>query len=236
MRPSTDLRLFVAFELEPEVRAAVESAARELRRAVSDRLKAGGAAGNPLKWVAAENLHLTLKFLGEVPMHVMADIDAALRQAAARGAPTGFTVGGAGAFPTTGKPRVLWLGVETDERAVKRLIGALDDALAPIGFARETRPFSAHLTVARVRDATPAEEVRLIGEAVQRRRVGELGRQEANRLALIRSELFPTGPRYTRLAEYELGTGQASYPPPVDDETAAPAPDPAESAEAGRPR
>src|SRR5581483_4770743 len=81
-----------------------------------------------------------------------------------------------------------------------------------LGFARETRPFSAHLTVARLRDGTPPDEVRLVGEAVQRRRVGELGRQPVNQLALMRSELFPTGPRYTRLSAYELGTGQPTYP------------------------
>ncbi len=207
MDRTSELRLFVAIELSPELRTAVEDAARRLRAAVTERLKAGGASGTPLKWVAVDNLHITLKFLGETPRHVLPDIEAAVAAAAAAARPLTLRVGGSGGFPTSGKPHVLWLGAELEPAPLKPLRRALDDELAHLGFARETRPFSAHLTVARVRETAPPDDVRLIGEGLQRHRVGDLGEQQVDAIALIRSELFPSGPRYTPLARFALGTG-----------------------------
>ena len=203
----TDLRLFAAILLQPALHTAVTETAGSVRRAVNERLRALPGAGDPMKWVAPESLHLTLKFLGEAPQHVLVDIDEAVRRASAAAGPMRLAIAGVGAFPSAGRPRVVWLGGELGG-PIKRLRRELDDALAASGFARETRQFSAHLTLGRVRDAAPPEEVRAVGEAVQRLRPGAVGEQPVGSIALVRSELFPTGPRYTRLIEYALGSGE----------------------------
>jgi RNA 2',3'-cyclic 3'-phosphodiesterase len=136
------MRLFVALNPEPGARRDWVSAIEPLK-----------TRGWPVRWVAADALHVTLHFLGSVQAERVAAIDNALRDVAARYQPFAMHVRGLGAFPNVQRPRVLWIGVEPDPPllALQRDVAA---ALAAIGFAPDARGWSPHITIARVRGDT----------------------------------------------------------------------------------
>jgi RNA 2',3'-cyclic 3'-phosphodiesterase len=157
------IRAFVAVNLPIALVQKVVAHQSELR-------KAARAASLGVAWVPAPNLHVTLKFLGDIPeesVHAIRDLFTA-RLASRPAVPV--VVRGAGAFPSRARPRVLWVGLESPERGLEALAGDLDGWLSELGFEREARPFHPHLTLGRVRQGAadilgPLEQVTL-GEAV----------------------------------------------------------------------
>jgi 2'-5' RNA ligase len=188
------MRLFIAVNLSAEVRNAAEALARQLRDEI-DR-----AARARATWVAAGNLHLTLRFLGEV------DEATGARAVAIVAAPLplpafDLALGGVGAFPPAGRPRVLWIGVSRGAEELVQLHDLLEARLAPLGVEQEDRPYRAHLTLARFREpAAPA--VRAILERASDFSAGPCRIGEA---VLYQSHLSPKGPTYTALARAALG-------------------------------
>jgi len=185
------VRLFTAIELPEEVRAAVHAAAAPLLR---------GLPG--CKPVAEENLHVTVKFLGEVAEDRLAEIAAAVRQAASTGPAARLRILGFGAFPDPRRPRVVWAGVEDAARSLPILERAVTGALEPLGFRPEDRAWTAHVTVARLGDP-------------RRRRGGVSGLVvpapaptgppfDATHLTLFASELGPRGPTYRVVERFPL--------------------------------
>ena len=148
-----------------------------------------------MAWVAPDNVHLTLKFLGNVETARLGEIERALAAAAATRAAFDLDIHGLGAFPTRLRPRVLWAGVGAGAAEAAGVAAAVDEALAALGFAREARPFAAHVTLGRVRE--PRANPRL-AEALDAG--APFGRQRVARVSLVRSELSPRGARYTELA------------------------------------
>lgn len=155
-----------------------------------DALKGTGA---DLKVVAPGNLHLTLKFLGQVPEGQVPRIEEAVRAATAGEAPFTMRLRGAGTFPPRGAPRVVWAGLEGAD-ALARIAARLEERLAPLGFPPEARPFRPHVTLARAR--SPRGKDRVIG-AVQAHAERELGTVDVRDVRLMRSDLSPAGPAYT---------------------------------------
>jgi 2'-5' RNA ligase len=151
-------------------------------------------------WVGRDNFHLTLKFLGDVDSARLEAIVAALGEAAAGCSPFDLAVGGLGAFPSPTRPRVLWVGLDAGAGEAARLAERVDQTLAGVGFARETRAFSPHVTLGRVRE--PRRQPGL----AEFLRGGEFGRQHVDRLCLMQSTLSPRGARYTELAAVPLAT------------------------------
>lgn len=145
-------------------------------------------------WVARDNFHLTLKFLGGVDAARLDAIVAALTGVAVAWRPFDLGLGGLGAFPSPTRPRVLWVAIEDGAAEAARLAAQVDEALAGLGFERETRPFSPHVTLGRARQ--PRRQPRL-AEVL---RGGGAGRQRVERLSLVQSELSPRGARYTELS------------------------------------
>ncbi|MDF1504287.1 RNA 2',3'-cyclic phosphodiesterase [Roseisolibacter sp. H3M3-2] len=135
------LRLFVALNLPDAVRAEVVEALGPLRGAIPPGV---------VSWVREPNLHLTLRFLGEVPAERAAALAGALDHTVADAVAPTLTLGGIGAFPTRERPRVLWVGVEMNV-ALAALYQKVDDLCDTLGFGRESRPYRPHLTVGRVR-------------------------------------------------------------------------------------
>lgn len=161
------------------------------------RSGAGGVA-----WVASDNLHLTLKFLGGVEPDRMERVATALATAAAGGTPFDLALRGLGAFPSPTRPRVIWAGVARGGAELAALAGEVEKLLAPVGFAREERPFSAHVTLGRVRE--PRRDPALataLGAAATR----EYGGFRVESVALMRSDLSPRGARYSVLGSWTLG-------------------------------
>ena len=177
--------------LDDAIRGELGAAIESLRPAARD-----------VAWVAPGNLHLTLKFLGEVAEARIDAIVGALRGAASSLSAFDAELGGLGAFPSPARPRVVWAGVTVGAGAMGDLAGRVDDALAQLGFAREARPFSAHVTLGRVRyqSRNPA-----LTEALRAAAGRAFGQVRVARASLMRSELAPRGARYTELAAVSLG-------------------------------
>jgi RNA 2',3'-cyclic 3'-phosphodiesterase len=152
-------------------------------------------------WVAPDNLHLTVKFLGGVEEGRLPDVTAALTTAARAAPPFDLHVIGVGAFPSATRPRVLWAGVAAGADPLTRLACAVDDALGGVGFAREERPFSPHVTFGRVREPRrkPALASALAAGAAR-----EFGCVRVTKVSLMRSDLSPRGARYSELAAVPL--------------------------------
>jgi 2'-5' RNA ligase len=151
-------------------------------------------------WVAPDNLHLTLKFLGGVEAARLDLVATALSAAVAGSTAFDLVIRGLGAFPSPTRPRVLWAGVDEGGAAAGSLARGVDDALAELGFERETSAFSPHVTLGRVR--VPRRAPRLADALAAG---GHFGRQPVASVALMRSDLSPRGARYSELATVPLG-------------------------------
>ncbi|NLW81765.1 MAG: RNA 2',3'-cyclic phosphodiesterase [Desulfovibrionales bacterium] len=152
-----------------------------------------------VSWVRPELAHLTLKFLGEVDEARVAAIVRAMR-AAAQGI---FEMQGrkGGFFPPRGAPRVVWVGFSRGQKECGAYFAALDNALAGVGFSAETRPFAAHVTVARVREAVRSDDWPGLAADLTR----DWPVFEVKNVVLWQSVLRPSGPEYRRAAEVTLG-------------------------------
>lgn len=163
------------------------------------------AAGGPVSWVKPENIHLTLKFLGEVPPAREGPVREAMAEAVAGVSPFTLRAGGCGAFPGERNPRVLWVGLRAGGPEAAALAARLEAACAARGFPPENRPFRGHLTLGRVRGSRGLEETmrRLRAHAED-----TLGETAVDRLVLYESRLHPAGSIYTARHERELPGGR----------------------------
>ncbi|MEW5702052.1 MAG: RNA 2',3'-cyclic phosphodiesterase [Candidatus Zixiibacteriota bacterium] len=183
------MRSFIAINLPDDVKAEID--------AIIDRLR---PAGPPARWVPATNLHLTLKFLDEIREDQVQPITDAIARATAGARPFEIRLGGFGVFPNERKARVFWIAIESGFDILKPLATAMDDQLAPLGFAREARPFSAHITLARLREPGPAD--RLVKAASHMSyRSDPIPVREID---LMRSILSPKGAAYSVLSSVAL--------------------------------
>jgi 2'-5' RNA ligase len=188
-------RLFVALDPPDPVRRRLAALADELRRGA-------GRAGEEVRWVRPENLHLTLQFLGAVPEERVTAVEAALREAAAEaGRPLHLQVRGAGAFPNARRPRVIWAGLEGDVAPLVALASALGARLAKLGFAPEDRPFAPHLTLGRAREGRGAPG---LAGALAAAALVEPTPWRVPELVLFESHLSPRGPRYEAVTRVAL--------------------------------
>lgn len=188
------IRSFIAIELTDE--------ARESLSPLMDRLK---PAKHPqVKWVAPESVHLTLKFLGGIYSDQIPGITEAINSAARGVPPFKLKVGGLGAFPNTRQPRVIWVSVTGDVKRAKALQRGIDDALSHLGFSREKRPFTPHLTLGRMKDRASSSERGVIGKLVTSTKFAGGATMEVRGVSLMRSTLTPAGPIYNRLELIEL--------------------------------
>lgn len=182
------VRSFVAALLPDRVRAGLAAVSAELR---------GQTRG--LAWVRADNLHLTLRFLGEIEPMMLEPAREAVAAAAATIPPFTVSFGGLGGFPSGRPPRVLWAGVTAGGEGLETLYDALEAALVARGMPGESRPFHPHVTLARVRDPRGASDLASVlgvGPA--------FGEVRVEALHLMRSDLEPRGSRYSLLAEAPL--------------------------------
>jgi 2'-5' RNA ligase len=191
------LRTFIAIELDRDLKAGLERAQDLLRQQV---------APASVRWVRPESIHLTLKFLGDTPSEKVDLIAEALARASARISPFIFTVGRLGCFPNPRRPRVVWAGLQDPSGSLARLRDAVEAEVAPLGFPTEARPFSPHLTLGRVQNRASKSEVLEIGTAVLDSPIAAIGQMTVTGVAFIKSDLRPSGPIYTTLAEASLAS------------------------------
>ena len=186
------LRTFVAVEIDSAIRLRAEQ--------LIERLSAAGADA---KWVAAHNLHLTLKFLGEVPSLEVPRVCEAVRQGAAEVEPFELEVRGAGAFPDTRRPRTLWLGVGIGQEEMVALHDRVEEPLRKLGFRSEHRRYQPHLTIGRIRRGGPGVEE--LGQLIEKRADFHAGRVKVSRVVVFSSQLGGGGPTYEALSREKLG-------------------------------
>ncbi len=191
------MRLFVAAEPSAPVRAA----AAEAVAALKEQLEAAGA-GAGLRWVPTANLHLTVWFLGEVSDARAAAVLEVL-SAPLHVAPFDLRLSGFGAFPPSSAPRVLWMGVAEGVAQLARAHDEIGQRLAPWGFPPEGRAYSAHLTIARVKEP-PHGRARASMRAILENSRAEAGPCRIEALQVFRSRTAPSGAVYEPLLRVPL--------------------------------
>lgn len=191
------IRAFIAIALPDPIKASLSS--------LEDRLR---PAEHPyVKWVGTEGIHLTLKFLGNIAPDQVPRIIEAIAPASQGLSPFELQIGGLGVFPNLQHPRVIWVAVTGEVERLIALQRGIDQALAPLGFPREGRPFTPHLTLGRLRERASPGERNSIGKLVMATEFEGGPAMEVKELSLMRSTLTPSGAIYSRLASIELTGG-----------------------------
>ncbi len=180
------LRTFIAVKIAQTI---------ELRR-LHARL---GRLGERFRPVALDNLHVTLKFLGDTTPAQVPEICAVAKRVVEGRPAMLLTLAGVGAFPNARRPSVVWVGLQHSE-TLGRIAGELDRELASLGFAREERAFQPHLTLLRIRTRPPEDLFVLLAEEA----TAGFGAVPIDEVEYLQSELTPNGSRYTRLATFPL--------------------------------
>ena len=188
------MRTFIAIEIPAELKKAIIQQSASLRR----------AAGGSVRWVAPENIHLTLKFLGEISPSNLEMLTQTLKTEASQQTPFDIKIETLGAFPNPRRPRVIWVGLDAPP-ALARFQHGLEAATARLGYPPEDKPFSPHLTIGRVRDQVPADEMQALRTALESAKIGLLGAFTVQAVKLFKSDLLPGGSVYTCLFSVPLG-------------------------------
>ena len=185
------IRTFIAIKIPEDIQQKLGG--------VQEKLKQSGAH---VSWVKPDNIHLTLKFLGNIEDQQIPDVTACIENSVASIKPFQLQVGYAGAFPNVRFPRVIWVGVTDDEAdSLKTLQTGLSSCLATLGFQDENERFQPHLTLGRVRSQKNHSNLLRAIEAMVNIWVGQIA---VDAVYLIRSELRPTGAEYTDIAKVTL--------------------------------
>lgn len=190
-------RTFLALELPDPVRAALAREIARLTRGLGQSLP-------PVRWVDPAGMHLTLAFLGELDDARLAVATDAAREAARDFAAFSLQLAGLGSFGPPRSPRVIWVGVGGQTVRLLALQSRLADALEARGFPREERPFSAHLTLARIKAPLPPAELARLPQLLAAS--AEPVRWTADAIAVMKSELLRPAARYTALTRVPLGS------------------------------
>jgi 2'-5' RNA ligase len=189
------IRSFIAIELPEEAKEGLAKLKKELER---DEHKF-------VKWVNPRGIHLTLKFLGNIPSKQVAEITEAIKGAAQGISPFHLEIGGLGAFPSLRQARVFWVGIGGEVEKLSKLQQNIDSALAALRLAKEERSFVPHLTLARIRQGASPLERRSFGELVGSTIFEDKYHVTVESISLMRSQLTPAGAIYTCLSLVGLG-------------------------------
>jgi len=188
---SNTIRAFIAIELPETIKSSIET--------IQARLK---SLELPLRWVRVENIHLTMKFLGDIEEIEIESIESVLRDSVKMQAPLTLSAKGVGVFPGIRRPRVLWVGIHDHETGLAGLQKSIENQLHRIGYSKEGRPFKGHLTVGRAKGYV---DERKLKEALDSFLAFESSLFTVNEFFIFRSVLKQGGPEYTKLIRIPLG-------------------------------
>jgi len=188
------IRAFIAIKLPQEIKAVLANLQTAL----------GAGKDNTVKWVNPDSIHLTLKFLGNIDAAAVPQITDAMTGSTQNFGPLRLKVTETGAFPGTGSPRVVWVGLTGDVTKLSMIHKSLEGTLAAIGFAPEKRSFSPHLTLGRVRDRAKKDERSALARQLSTVKLKIRPEFFARSINLMRSELTQKGAVYTELAAVML--------------------------------
>ncbi len=189
------MRTFIAIQLPQEIKGALSR--------IQEKLKSSGA---DVKWVAWQNIHLTLKFLGEIDDKKLDKVVYILEDIAKIKNPFPIRISSIGAFPNVNRPRVIWVGIDKGDSQTKEIARELEEKIAKVGIPSEDRPYSSHITIGRVRSVLNRE--RLVQDL--KTLIDKLGQENmeffASSITIFKSTLTPKGPIYEVLKEANLKT------------------------------
>ena len=189
------MRVFLAGELSSTVRDRIAALQDEWKPRIQSA-----------RWVRGENLHLTLRFLGEVEPSVVAALVATLPQSVRGCQPFSFSLRGGGCFPNAKRPRVVWVGVDPVPDELHRLQRAADKAVQPHGFGPEGRGFEPHLTIARFKPSKPSKPLEKSVAPLMKALEGrDFGETRVSEVVLFESRLSPRGASYHAVERFRLG-------------------------------
>lgn len=188
------LRAFIALEIPFEIREAIYNATAPLQKWI----------GSGVRWVPLENMHLTLKFLGDVSPANVEMLSQMLHAEASLFHCFDLRLSGLGSFPNLKRPRVIYIGIQAPA-ALEALHRGIESASRRLGYETEERGFSPHLTIGRVKHASRVTEQQTIRRALEETRIDLLGIARVDSVHLYKSDLKPSGSVYTRLYSASLG-------------------------------
>ena len=190
------VRSFIAIELPDEVKSGLTQ--------LQTQLKAGKHSA--VKWVDSRSSHLTLKFLGNIAADKIDKITKALEAAAQGLPPFHLKVNGLGVFPNLSRVQVAWIGINGEVSQLSQLQQRLESNLAPLGFAPESRPFTPHLTLARLRERASLEERQSFGRLIASTKFEAVYSFSVDAINLMRSQLSREGAVYSRIGSVGLNS------------------------------
>ena len=186
-----NIRTFIAVEVSPAIRTRLVAMQREF-----------ASTAQEVKWVEEENLHVTLKFLGQVDEREVHTVCRLVQEAVAGQAPFDMTVAGIGAFPNAKRPRVIWAGVTAGGPELIRIHADLERALRAQGYPREDRPYTPHITLGRIRQIQPNAQ---LATELEQHQGWDGGQTVVRELLVMASQLSSDGPHYIVMGRGTLG-------------------------------
>ena len=191
------VRAFIAVEIPLEIRQRIQRATSNLRQDI----------GLLVRWVAIENMHLTLKFLGDIPSANIEALTQVIRTQADSFDCLDIHLTGIGSFPGPKRPRVIYIGIQAPA-ALEAFQHGLESATRRLGYNAEERAFAPHLTIGRVRQNIPVDDQERIRSALEASMIDSPGTARVNSVDLYKSDLKPNGPIYTKLFTAHLRKAQ----------------------------
>jgi len=189
------IRAFIAIELPPDVQDCLELVSTQLKEQLGEKV---------VRWVPVENIHLTLKFLGDVSVNNLDVLQEIINAEAASQKKMEISIGRMGAFPKIRRPRVIWIGVESPPELLA-LQRSIEARTTRVGYPPDEREFSPHLTLGRVSRTASPSDVRKIGEILSASPIGFLGVARVQAVHLFKSDLQPSGAIYSKMFTALLG-------------------------------
>ena len=185
------MRLFFAVKVSDAIKIDIGNA-----------MKSFPLRNPPWRWIPPENMHLTIKFLGEVDEKILLDLKAVAADAASRAKPCRVSYGPFGGFPNLSRPRVIFFEATEGTRELASIAHLLEDGVEPLGIERERRPFTAHLTLARIKEPLPRGMVEKLGSVPP---LPSSATQDVDCFLLMQSRLAPSGAKYEEVGSFPLG-------------------------------
>jgi len=188
------LRAFIAIEFPDSLLANIEKQTARLRGPLGDEL---------VRWVPTQNLHLTLKFIGNVAKSQVDFLKQLVSQITEKHSRFDLQIAGSGSFPNAKRPRILWARIQAPAELAS-LQKSIEDGASRLGYEKESRAFSPHLTLGRIRQNVSAAELQKIRNILESTQIGYIGNAHIDSVYLFQSELHPRGSIYTKLFSAKL--------------------------------
>lgn len=187
------MRTFIAIELSGEIKEYLSRLQEKLKTSQAD-----------VKWVAPANIHLTLKFLGEIDDKTKDNVTGIVEDIAKDKSPFYLNIASLGAFPRIESPRVIWVGIDKGDAQVKEIAKALEEKLSKIGIPAEDKLFSSHITIGRTKSSKNRNNLAKSMESLKENAAEGITELRVEKITLFKSTLTPKGPIYEVLKEAYL--------------------------------